>query len=619
MTVHADVASGRIIVQTHWNDQELIKQIPGSRWNSEMKLWTVPLSWAACVQLRGVFKDNLSLGRDLVYWAKREREERVDDSLKLRNVIIPESEFSGDKLYPFQRSGVNWLLKTGSGLLADEMGTGKTIQVLELLNELHLTHNYGDFFPVLVVAPNSVKRNWALEAAIWTPEINPYVVAGSAARRKKIIDESSEDPRALVIINYESLRIHTRLAGYGSTRLKRCVDCGGKDPDVKVVSCEVHARDLNLIPFRTVVIDEAHRIKDPHAKQTRGAWAVGAQPTVTRRIALTGTPIANDPADLWSVMHFVAPNEYPVRSPFIDRYCLLAWGTYGGLDVKGINPVNREEFYRILDPRFRRTPKALVLPQLPPKIRSRRLVELTPKQLKSYRELEDGAITRLPDGSIMVAPNDLELQTRLIQFASGTMEQTGFNVDTGKPTFRMCDPSSKIDELELVLEELGDKPVCVSADHRQLIELAARRLEGRKISYGLITGAQRDFEREVALRDFQDGKLRVLLFTLKAGGTGLTMTAADTLIRLQRSWSMIDNYQGEDRVHRIGSEKHESIHIIDIIAADTIENRQLEKLYEKSERLEEITRDRARLAAAGLSTADIDVEEEKILASNLGG
>lgn len=619
---HADILDrDRIFIQTHWNEKDQIKLIPGSRWDGKKKVWTLHLSWAACVQLRGVFQDRLTIGTDLVDWAKRERELRVDRSLRLRNVIVPEIEYiSKEKLYPFQRAGVDWMFHAGSALLADEMGTGKTIQILELLNELHM-HKF-DCLPALVISPNGVKRNWHNEAVKWSPQLNPYVIHGSAAKRKSIIHEIADDPKALGIINFESLRTHSRIASYGSIRLKRCVDCDGKDPKVTSMSCEVHARELNFIDFKTIIVDEAHRIKDPHAKQTRACWAIGERPQVTRRFGLTGTAIGNDPSDLWSIMRFIAPSEYPVRGPFVDRYCLLGWNAYGGLDVKGINPVNREEFFKILDPRFRRTPKALVLSQLPPKVYSKRFVELTPKQRKAYKELCDGVATRLPDGSIMVAPNDLELQTRLLQLASATLTQVGVDEKTDKPKYRLCDPSPKIDELEVVLEELGDKPVCVSAEHRQLIELAARRLDKLKISYGLLTGAQHEFEREVALRDFQAGKLRVLLFTIGAGGTGLTMTAADTMIRLQRSYSMILNHQGVDRVHRIGSEIHDQIHIIDIIAADTREENQLERLYEKAERLEEINRDRARLAAVGItahvSIEQLDEEERQILASNLG-
>jgi SNF2 family DNA or RNA helicase len=182
----------------------------------------------------------------------------------------------------------------------------------------------------------------------------------------------------------------------------------------------------------------------------------------------------------------------------------------------------------------------------------------------------------------------------------------------------LTEPSPKLDEFMDVLDELGDRPVVVAAEQRRLIELACVRLDKADISYGLITGAVDAYDRQIALESFQAGRLRVLLFTLKAGGTGLTMTAADTIIFLQRSWSLIDNKQGEDRVHRIGSEIHESINIIDIVTEDTIEETQIARLYEKSMRLEEITRDRATLLRAGKSIVHLDDEENRIMNTFLG-
>jgi len=484
------------------------------------------------------------------------------------------------------------------------MGLGKSASTLEAIR-------LQDGLPAVIICPNSTKFNWAREAATWLPWATPYVVDGSAANRVKILKQAADDPSALVIINIEAARSHSRLAGFGSVRLAACPDCGGRDPRTTPNRCEAHPRELNTIPFRTVIVDEAHRIKDPHAKQTRACWAIGQGAHVQIRYALTGTPIANDPSDLWSIMHFVWPDEYPRKSAFVDRYCLLAWGTYGGIDVKGINPEHREEFYKIFDPRFRRMPKALVLPQLPPKVYTTRQVDLTPKQAKAYREIADTLVTRLPDGSLMVAKDDLVAQTRLLQFSSATMQST-------PDGFRMCDPSPKVDALVEIWEERGGRPFVACAEHRQLVDLAAQRFDKLKISYGRITGGQQPWERDSILNDFQNGKLDVLLFTLKAGGTGLTMTASDLIVFLQRSWSMIDNRQAEDRVHRIGSEIHESIQVVHLIAHGTVEEDQVERLVEKSLRLDEITRDRQRLAAAGLSTAELDLEAEQILTSNLG-
>jgi len=612
-----ELKDDRIVVATSWNEKELVKAIPGSRWNATDKEWTIPLTMPACSQLKGSFGDHLEVGPQLTQWIWDQFNHRVKLSLALRSRFEDnDGAFHFDpRLYPFQTMGVAWLLTAGSGLLGDEMGTGKTIQVLTAMRQIG-----EDSLPALVIAPNSVKMNWAKEAATWLPMATPYVLTGSASVKAKLIAAAAQDPTALVVTNFESTFRLSRLAGYGSIRLIRCKECDKQyGLDIKPAACEVHPRPLNQITFRTVVVDEAHRIKDPKAKQTRATWALGSGSTVARRWALTGTPLANDPSDLWSIMHFVAPNEYPTKSKFVDRYCLQAWNSHGGLDVVGINPTTKEEFFKIFDPRFRRMPKALVLTQLPPKIRQTRLVEMTPKQKKAYDEVQSRLLTRLDDGTILVAKSDLTAQIRLLQLASSycTVDYNGSD-DPRDWTVLLAEPSPKIDELMVVLDELGDRPVVVAAEQRKIIELAAARLTKANVSHGLITGAVDAYDRQRALEDFQAGKLRVLLFTLKAGGTGLTMTAADTMIRLQRSWSLIDNMQGEDRVHRIGSEIHQSINIIDIITADTVEETQVLRLYEKQKRLEEITRDRATLLAAGKTVMHLDDEENKIMNSFLG-
>lgn len=616
-----ELRDDRIIVATSWNEKELVKAIPGSRWNATDKEWSVPLTMPACSQLKGSFPETLTVGPLLTQWIWHEYDTRVKLAMALRERFDdPDGGIHNDpRLYSFQRIGVEWLIKAGSGLLGDEMGTGKTVQVLTAMRILQ--EEMGQLtLPALVVAPNSVKINWAKEAAVWFPMATPYVLTGTATVKAKLLAAAAKDPTALVVTNFESTFRLSRLAGYGSIRLARCKECDKQyGLDIKPAACEVHPRPLNAIPFRTVVVDEAHRIKDPKAKQTRATWALGSAPSVTRRWALTGTPLANDPSDLWSLGRFFAPDEYPTKSKFVDRYCLQAWNNHGGLEVVGINPEHRDEFYRIFDPRFRRMPKALVLQQLPPKIRQTRLVEMTPKQKKAYDEVHARLVTRLADGSVLVAKSDLSAQIRLLQLASSycTVEY----VDPEDPStwlVHLAEPSPKVDELMVVLDELGDRQVVVAAEQRKLIELAVKRLEKAGISYGLITGAVDAYDRQRALERFQSGQLRVLLFTLKAGGTGLTMTAADTMIRMQRSWSMIDNMQGEDRVHRIGSEIHEAINIIDIVTQDTVEEVQIERLYEKSRRLQEITRDRATLMAAGHSIVHLIDEENKILNSFLG-
>lgn len=600
-----DTEPNRIVVLTAWNEKDLIKMVPGSRWNGKENYWTVPLAWSSCITLRGVFRDRLEITADLNLWAREEKLRRVNGVMDLRVRTEPLERTEPD-LYPFQEAGVEFVHASGDTLLGDDMGTGKTIQALRALARV-------DGLPALVICPNSVKKVWDRETPRWLPEANVYVVSGSVAVKERILNAAKDDAQALVVINIEAVRLHSRLSGYGSLRLRKCRDCDQHGEEgLRASSCEVHPKTLNRIAFRTIIVDEAHRIKDPKSKQTRACWAVMHQDGVERRWAMTGTPIANDPSDLWSIMHGVNKDDFPSRSKFIDRYCLQSWNPYGALSIIGINPEHREEFFKILDPRFRRMPKELVLTQLPPKIRQVRYVEMVPKQAKAYTEMEKHFITILGDRALLTAPTQLAAQIRLMQLASAYCEITE------DQKVRLTDPSPKVDELVDILEDLGDKPVVVAAEHRQLIELAAKRLDKLGISYGLITGAQNTFQRDQAIEDFQAGKIRCILFTVKAGGTGITLTRADTIVFLQRSWSLIDNLQSEDRVHRIGSEGHEAITIIDVVTNDTVEEQQITKLYQKLQRLEEIRRDKIILAANNVDTTTLDEEYDRLLVDHIG-
>src|SRR5687768_13834953 len=125
----------KIVIESAWSEKDQIKEVPGTRWDADGKVWTAPLTWAACVQLRGVFGQSLAIGPELREWARLERQDRIDDCMNLRSVVdLPATGFlEGSlwtKLYGFQRAGVNFLKTAGSALLADEMGTGKTIQTL---------------------------------------------------------------------------------------------------------------------------------------------------------------------------------------------------------------------------------------------------------------------------------------------------------------------------------------------------------------------------------------------------------------------------------------------------------------------------------------------------------
>lgn len=466
------------------------------------------------------------------------------------------------KLYKFQQADIAFLLSARHALNGADVGSGKTITTLVAAR---LTKT----LPALVVCPSSVKRNWAREAAKWFPECKPYVVEGTAAKRNKILKEASEDSSALVIINFESVRLHSRLAPYGSIALSEKERTPGA---------------LNQIPFKLVVVDEAHRLQDPKAKQTRSIWSVGHNPTVEYRWALTGTPITNDPSSIWSVLHFLDPKEWPGRTSFIDRYCLSSYNLWGGIEILGLNPNTEEEFFSILDPRFRRMPKEVVLPQLPPIIHETRYTEMGTKQRKAYNQMAERMISELEDGSLLIAKNPISQITRLVQYA-------GSMIETIEETYRRTEPSNKLDALMEDLEAIKE-PIIVFAVSRQLIDMASERLEKANIPHTVVKGGQSADQRNNAVDAFQNGKVDVILVVVAAGGTGLNLQRSRISIFMERPFSNVDFHQAKGRNHRIGSEKFSSVLYIEYITPDSIEERITEILETKAEYLEDVVRDK---------------------------
>lgn len=590
--VELDESSQHIKINAEWRLKEVCRSLPGSSYNGKEQVWSIPVSWTGCLALRSTFKSELQIGPRLAEWAKNEKSSRVDPSNFLREIEVQEE---GDQdLFPHQRAGVEFLTKARRALLADEPGLGKTAQAIRSLKRLQ---DQGEqVFPALIVCPNTLKKNWEREFDKWWPGVNVSVISGSAMQRKK----SFEDVADVYVINWESLRTHSKLMSYGSIALARCEDCGGHDSKVSEARCEVHPRELNLTDFKAVIADEIHRSKDPKSKQTRALWAATGDADI--RYALTGTPIANDVVDLWPILHWLDPKEWPSKTKWIDRYVNTMMNAFGGMMVIGLKPHMTEEFYAGINPRMRRMLKAKVLPWLPEVINDRRDVEMGAKQAKAYKQMLENMIALLEKdemgqnlGEAVVAPNPLTQALRLLQFASSyaQVELT----DSGEEKIVLSDPSCKVDALmdDIKNGDFGDDSVAVCAVSRQLIEILSARLTKEGISHGLITGAIDADDRQKHIDDFQAGKTKWILFTAQAGGVGVTLTAARRLVMLQRPWSLVDHRQALDRVHRIGSEIHDSVIITDYVTEGTIEERVIQALDVKSENFEEIVRDKAKL------------------------
>lgn len=563
--VVADIQGNRIVLESAYSDKDRVKTISGARWDKATSLWSVPLSWSSCKQLRSTFGDRLLIGEDLLKWAFDEYDGRVSVCMDLRNQTDADPDGLIPALYPFQRAGARFLIHSRSAILSDPVGAGKTIQSLAAMQAV-------DGLPALVICPSSVQIAWKREVEKWLPGTPVFIVEGSAAQRNKILQAAVTTSNAVVVVKWEVIRLHSRLAPYGSIALSATE----KTPGL-----------LNQIPFKVVVADEAHRMKDPKSKQTRATWAVAHGPTVQYRWALTGTPLTDAPDTMWPILHFVDPCEWPAKSQFIDRYCLHGFNPWGAIEVFGIKPEMGEEFYSIFDPRFRRMPKSVVLPQLPPIQRVRRYVDMGKAQAKAYSQMAQNLVALTPNGDMVIASNPISQLTRLVQYSSATCEIIEGEV-------RLTDPSNKLDQLMIDLDDyLSDgQGVVVFAQSRQLIEMAEARLEKAKIRYAVIKGGQTSDERQFSIDAFQNGQVDVILVVVAAGGTGITLTRSRIAIFLQRSWSQVEMIQAEGRVHRIGSERHENVVIVDYISNGTIEEHQLDVLEGKSDRLEEIVRDK---------------------------
>lgn len=601
MGVFVELDGEHIIVNAEWRLKEVCRSLPGAKWDSDRNVWRIPVSWTGCLSLRSTFGDQLEIGPNLAKWATDEKINRIDPSNVLREIEMMEE---GDEdLFPHQRAGVEFLSKARRALLADEPGLGKTAQAIRALKRLHDSGE--QVFPAMIVCPNTLKTNWEREFDRWWPGIDVQVVKGSATQRRKAFEHEAQ----VYVVNWESLRSHSRLLSYGSIALARCTECGGHDSKISASRCEVHQRDLNFINFKSVVADEIHRSKDPKSKQTRAFWAASGNADI--RFALTGTPIANTVVDLWPILHWLDAKEWPSKTKWLDRYVNTMMNAFGGLMILGLKPAMESEFFAGINPRMRRMLKSRVLPWLPEVINDRRDVEMGAKQAKAYKQMLDHMMSVLDstpeelladinidagtlDGGVVVAPNPLTQAMRLNQFASayGVIEVT----ETGEKML-LSDPSCKVDALMDDIEsgDFGEDSVAVCAVSRQLIELLSARMLKEKIPHGLITGAQSAEERQQAIDDFQSGKTKWILFTAQAGGVGVTLTTARRLVMLQRPWSLVDYKQALDRVHRIGSEIHDSILITDYVTAGSIEERVIEALDAKAHNFEQVVKDKTQL------------------------
>jgi SNF2 family DNA or RNA helicase len=364
---------------------------------------------------------------------------------------------------------------------------------------------------------------------------------------------------------------------------------------------------LNEFTWQTVVADEAHRAKDRKSKQTRalkaiafGTPSVGTGPS-RFRFALTGTPIANNSAEAWSLLNFLDPVAWPAYSRFVDRYATTTWNMYGGLDIGGVKSEHREEFYACLDPMMIRRLRHQFDPFKPSVVRNTWSVPMEARQARAYGDLAKSMLAEL-DGGVLVTTHRMVTAGRLTQLAQayGEMVDKGRRDEAGVPQLDLLlkAPSNKVTAMLEIVEDLGitpsggGVPVVFGAQSRQLIGLCEEALKKRKIPYGLIAGGMTDAEQDASERLFETGGAQVMLCVLEAAKEGLnSLVRAPIQVTLQKSWSRVVNEQWYARIDRPG-QKSSSVTLLDVVSEGTTEEFDMvEKLAAKYQNFQEVVAD----------------------------
>jgi superfamily II DNA or RNA helicase len=456
-------------------------------------------------------------------------------------------------LRPYQRLGLAWLqflqaLGAG-GILADDMGLGKTIMTLAFL--LGRKQREGAA-PNLVVCPTSVATNWLREAARFTPGLRTLLLHGPSRDAGAIVRHD------VVVTTYALLR-----------------------RDIEA---------LSAIKFRCVVLDEAQNIKNADSATTRAANALDA----SMRLALSGTPVENRLRELWSLASFANPGILGTSRAFETRFEKPI--------VADRESPAAAELRAIVRPFLLRRTKDDVLPELPPKIEVDRVVTLHEADKRMYDAL---AHTLRESVARDIESRGLGASSLSVFTALTRLRQMACDprlVDANLAPHAGVAPSAKRGAfLDLVRELVAEgRRALVFSQFVQLLTLWRRDLDEEKIAYEYLDGSTT--KRDEVVTRFQTGAAPLFLISLKAGGAGLNLTAADTIIHCDPWWNPAVEDQATDRAHRIGQNK--TVTVVRLIARGTIEEKILSLKAKKRELTRTVINDDAR-ALEGLDENDV--------------
>ena len=452
-------------------------------------------------------------------------------------------------LREYQLAGFEWLTRLAAnnlgGILADEMGLGKTVQTLAFLRT---QRGNG---PALIVCPTSLVTNWENEARKFTPELKSLVLEG--AQRAALFGGIAQSD--IVITSYALLR-----------------------RDIE---------ELRAFEFSTAVLDEAQHIKNPETQNAQAAFALRAK----HRFVLTGTPMENSVRDLWSIMNFALPGYLGNRADFRERYELPI--------ARGSAPDVQRRLSRRLQPFLLRRRKRDVAKDLPEKIEQVVPCSLTGAQRGAYdallREIQQGLGSA--GKNVNAGAQRMKMLTGLLRLRQVCCDLRLVGIDKG-------DTSAKLDLLDELLEEAidGEHRVLVFSQFVSMLHLVRERLEKLEIPFCYLDGSTK--QRQETVDRFQsDATIPVFLISLKAGGVGLNLSAADTVIHFDPWWNPAVEAQATDRAHRIGQTR--VVTAYKLITRDTVEEKIL-KLQEKKRAAIDAAIDSEEPMMTGLTTEELE-------------
>lgn len=515
-----------------------IKQMGTRIYNSNNRSWEMPIN--NIISLCNKF-ENEEIKIDGIYEDLHKQKFEID---------IPKDFEFKTKPFAHQIDGVRFGLNKKKFLLCDDQGLGKTKQIIDFVGCLEKTDKINKV--LIVCGVNSLKYNWQSEISIHSNEKGWVLGTRYRKRTGKAYEGSTKDKLEdldnlpdcrYIITNIETLRAGAEKISKSKYHF----------PIAEKLQELCKKGIISVIAF-----DECHKSKDPTSLQSRAMLLLSA----SYMSAMSGTPLMNNPLDLYFPMKWLGYENHSFYQ-FKQHYCTL--GGWGGSQVVGYK--NLEEIRAMMDDIMLRRLKTEVL-DLPEKIRKIEYVDMTPKQNQIYKEVYMGVMNELQ--KIKFSNNPLSMMIRLRQ-ATGW---TGVISNT-------VQESAKIDRMIELVQEIvasGQKAI-VFSNWESMTEVAREKLKSYSYNPAYITGATKADERMKEVERFQnDDKCKVIIGTIGAMGTGLTLTASQNVIFLDSPWNMALKAQAEDRAHRIGTKG--TVNIITLVCKNTIDER-IEELVEK--------------------------------------